>query len=174
MKEIEFTIKELKALIKEQINKVLCEYTNKVPLFEMAVRRGVFKERVNALLDQIIQNWCLVHYCTLTNRERLKKHWKEDELQTHLMKCAGLNIQGNNSLKARIKALNEVWTERDFNSNVNTINLIVNTKFRHEKIDITSPIYQQCLNDCMEASVDIIRVIANADVKEIIAYTDSI
>lgn len=168
------TESELKALINVQIKEFLCKETNKKFLFEMAYKRGVFKDKINNLLDQIIQNWCLVHYCTLAEREQLKKHWKEDELQTHLMKCAGYNIQGNNSPKARARALYEVWSERDFNSNVNTINLIVNTKFRKEGIDVTSPIYQNCLHDCMIASNDIINVIANADVSEIIAYTDTI
>lgn len=174
MKKLELTEIELKNIIKEEIQEALNEYSNKGNLFEMAYRRDVFKEKVNYFLDQIIQNWCLVHYCTLTNRKELKKHWKEDELQTHLMKCAGFNIQGNNSPKARAKALTEIWSERDFNSNTNTINLIVNTKFRKENIDITTPIYSQCLNDCLEASNDIIKVIADANIKEIIDYTDSI
>lgn len=168
------TESKLNEIIKKQVQKTISEYIDKHFLFEMAYRRGVFKEKINCLLDQIIQNWCLVHYCTLVNREQLKKHWKEDELQTHLMKCASYNIQGNNSSKARAKALNELWSERDFNSNLNTINLIVNMKFRQEKIDVTTPIYQQCLYDCMKASNDIIKVIADANINNIIEYTNSI
>lgn len=64
---------KLNSVIKKQVQETISEYINNHFLFEMAYRRGVFKEKINCLLDQIIQNWCLVHYCTLVNREQLKK-----------------------------------------------------------------------------------------------------
>lgn len=160
-------------LLEERIHRIINEEIRTL-LLEMPLPRRRWKQKIDNLLDQIIQNWCLVHYCTLTNRETLKKHWKEDELQTHLMKCASYNIEGNNSVNGRIKALNEIWSERDFANNVNSINLIVNTKFRIEHIDVNSPIYQQCIEDCSRHSSQIISVIANANTNDIINYTNSI
>ena len=60
---------KLNSVIKKQVQETISEYINSHFLFEMAYRRGVFKEKINCLLDQIIQNWCLVHYCVIVNRE---------------------------------------------------------------------------------------------------------
>lgn len=160
-------------LLEEKIRRIVKEELRML-LLEMPLPRRRWKQKIDDLLDQIIQNWCLVHYCTLINREALKKHWKEDELQTYLTKCASYKIDGNNSVKGRLKALNEVWAERDFATDVNCINLIVNTKFRKEHIDVNSPIYQQCIEDCSWHTSQIISVIANANVEDIINYTNSI
>lgn len=126
------------------------------------------------LIEQIIQNWCLVHYYTLTGRETIQKHWKKDELQTHIMKCASYDSDVKNTIEERTKALLKIWNERDFATNANSINLVINTKFRKEKINTNSPDYMQCINDCMLHASQIISVIANANSNEIIKYTNSI
>ena len=53
-------------------------------IFEIAYDRTEIKKRVEGLINQIIENWCLVKYCTLyDNENRNKYHWKQ-ELKAHL------------------------------------------------------------------------------------------
>lgn len=40
--------------------------------------------------------------------------------------------------------------------------------------DIKSPICYQCINDCVVSSKGIIKVIAEANIEEIVGYTNSI
>lgn len=52
-------------------------------LFEMAYSREKYIDKVNDLSRQIVENWCLIRYCTKYDPNNINKnHWKT-ELLTH-------------------------------------------------------------------------------------------
>ena len=59
--------------------------------FEKKINLFRLKERILNQVQQIIENWCLVSLCSLTNNDvnRCKEHWR-NELGTALQNAARL------------------------------------------------------------------------------------
>ncbi len=50
-------------------------------LFEMAYSREKYIDKVNDLSRQIVENWCLIRYCTKYDPDNINKnHWKTELL----------------------------------------------------------------------------------------------
>lgn len=158
----------LRQILREELTNCIQESL----ILEYAVPRKEFVEKIENLFDQIIENWCLVHYCTLVGRTELKEHWKS-ELRAHLLKSLRYKISGNNSYEARVKAIGSICDKDELND-ANIINMTVNTKFKVEKIDVKSNEYKQCITDCANAMGDIINVIAKADIDFVDQYINII
>lgn len=64
--EMKITISEnkLHSILKDAIIEVLNE-NKKLLLSEMAVKRNEYKAKIDNLMPQVLENWCLVHYSTL-------------------------------------------------------------------------------------------------------------
>lgn len=62
-KYIRLTEERLNNIVKECVQRELSLIT------EYAIKRKEFKFHFYSLLPQIIQNWFLIHYCTVTNTE---------------------------------------------------------------------------------------------------------
>ena len=61
------------------LKEFLLESIQKTYVFEMAVSRKELKDKVDSLIYQIIENWCLVKHCTLYDSlNRNKNHWKKN------------------------------------------------------------------------------------------------
>ena len=72
---------------------------------EMAYERKMFKALLTNLSQQIIQNWCLVRYSTITgDKQEYVSHWR-NELIAYLSNAASNKIKGNNSILSREKAI---------------------------------------------------------------------
>lgn len=71
-KTITLTESQLREVVKETLTRVLQE---KPLLTEMALPRKTYKERIRGLSCQLLENWCLVRYCSLIGQEQYKKHW---------------------------------------------------------------------------------------------------
>ena len=84
---------------------------------------------------QILENWCLIHYCTLNGREETKTHWK-NELWAHLDNIASKHIKGKDSGDTKRKAIIEAFEIEDLTDVELCANKIMR-KFLTEKIDIT-------------------------------------
>ena len=95
-------------------------------LVEMAYDRKKFKDLIDDLSDQILENWCLIRYVSVSkDKKELRSHW-EDELSAHLGKIIGKTFKMN-----RRKAIEEVilgWLELNNNDDNHIIHLI-STKF---------------------------------------------
>ena len=74
MKKIRLTSNDLRDIVYETIYRVY----SKLPLNEYFVNRSKFVDNVWHLSYQIVENWCLIHYCTLTGRVQTKEHWKKE------------------------------------------------------------------------------------------------
>ena len=68
MKKIILKENELKTLLSEYVYNALKNTT----LLEYLIHRNKFVELCWSLSQQILENWCLIRYCTLTNRNETK------------------------------------------------------------------------------------------------------
>ena len=168
-KVIKLTEEELHRLVKTVTNKVLIEEL----LTEMAYPRKEFVRMVYDKLQQIIQNWCLVRYSTLTGNNPNKAHW-QTELLTHIVSVASNKIKKNNSYQNRLKATKEVWEKKECDRDIKVIGMLALPKFIEEGIDYKDVICKQVFYDCMNASSNLIQIIAAADEEAIKQYVESI
>lgn len=170
-KAIKLTESQLREMVQESVKQVL-EARAKHLLMEMALPRGVYKQKIDNELPLILINWCLVHYCTITGRPLSKEHWKV-ELRGHLATAARYSLKGNDAPEKRLKVFNQVWDENDF-SMPNAINLTVNNKFYEEGLDVKSDDYSTTLIDCLSYARDIFDAILSRNTDTITQYVDTI
>lgn len=130
-------------------------------IFEMAYDRKELKKRVEALTNQIIENWCLIKYCTLyDNENRNKNHWKQ-ELRAHLYNIYEMKIKGGNAT-AKYNLISEIIFDKREITTTNKISLIIRNKFRIENIPIKFDICSYCIEDLQE----IITLVSNKENEE--------
>lgn len=170
-KVIKLTESGLREMIKKSVEQVL-EAKEKHLLMGMPYPRGVYKDKIDSELPQILITWCLVHFCTLTGREQPKNHWK-GELRGHLEASAGHSIKGNDAPEKRQKVFNEVWEENDY-SMPNSMNLTIHNKFYEEGLDTKSDEYTTTIIDCINRIQDIFNVILSRNTETITEYVETI
>lgn len=166
-KYIRLSESELKEIVKNEVTKQLSM------ILEYAIPRSKFIENAYNLSSQIIENWCLVHYCTIVGRTETKTHWR-DELYSHMDNVSRDTIKSNNSYEVRAKALTEAFEWNDLFSGSDRIIRLTSRKFNKENINIESKEYFQCMEDCFNSIGDIIDVMAKFDPLEIEKYIETI
>lgn len=166
MKKIVLKENELKSLIYECVYKVLHE----TQLFEYLIYRNDFTKMCWNLSHQILENWCLVHYCTLVGRTELKEHWK-DELLSYLDRIDRNGIKSNNSPKSREKAIRQGFDMADLFDVNSKIYKYVWKKFEKEQI-FDKEIVQQVIIDFHNSLDDIVNILSNES--DIEGYVDTI
>lgn len=171
---MKITISEnkLHSILKDTIIEVLNE-NRKLLLTEMSVKRNEYKAKIDNLMPQVLENWCMVHYSTLVGGIDAHNHWA-DELRGHLLTVSRFTIKGNDSIKSRQKVLQEIWEENDYNKPKFLNMTIINKMLEESRIDVSSVEYGQSLFDCIEAKQDIFNAILSRDIDAISKYTRSI
>lgn len=130
-------------------------------VFEMAYDRKELKKRVESLLNQIIENWCLVRYCSLYDKNNINiNHWRR-ELQSHLFNIFEMSIKGGN-YNSKYNLISEIIFNKREITTSNKISLIIRNKFRIEGIVIKSDICEGCLENLKE----LISLISNKETPE--------
>ena len=67
-------------------------------MMEMALYRKDYKNRMNSIIPQVLTNWCLTRYCTVSEQEYSKSHWT-GELSGYLLTASRLSLKKNDSYK---------------------------------------------------------------------------
>lgn len=166
-KYIRVTESQLQEIVKNEVNKQLSV------LLEYAIPRSKFVENAYNMSDQIIENWCLAHYCTITGRSQLKEHWK-GELYVHMNNVSKKVIKANNTYDIRLKAITEGFDWNNLFDGAERINRLICVKFKTEGIDMTTKEYEQCVGDCFNSLQEIIDVMARFDPLSIEEYIGKI
>ena len=169
--KVRISEKKLHTILSEEIRAVL-EENKRGMLNEMALPRKNYKDKVDSLIPQILENWCLVHYCSIIGRTEYKTHWS-DELRGHLLTASRFSIKESDSMESRMKVLQELWSENDY-SQVQFLNMTVVNKFIKEGIDTSAAEYGQVLEDCIGSEQDLFNVILSRDIALITNYSRSI
>lgn len=162
-------------LTEERLNQIVKKEVNKHinMLLEYAIPRAKFIDKVADLAGQILEHWCLVHYCTLIGRTKTKDHWTK-ELFAFLSNLSNQTIKNNNSDKSRLKAVYEGFSQIDVPTTPERIEKLVGSKFIIEDIDVQTPEFKQCIENCHNAIPSIIQVIVSGDYKAINQYISTI
>ena len=133
----------------KKLQNYLVEMLCKTQLFEMAYNRSKYQDVLDALVDQLVQNWCLVRYCTLFNENnRNKLHWKQ-ELYSHIS-----NIQRMLLKVDKFKATQEVligWRELN---NFDQVIRAIDNKWYNENLDIDAEYTDIIVSDFAEYGAD--------------------
>ena len=160
----------LETIIRDVIREELQRYS----LNEMAMSLKDYKHRIEGLLVQIVQNWCLVRYASLSNaHKQLISHWRS-ELYSYLTNIASLKIKNGNKADVKEKVLYDVINERDFDTDEQSISLVVSGKFFKEKISTDGQYYSDTISDFKENVKNIVNVILSGSEKVIRDYVLSI
>lgn len=160
----------LETIIREVIREELQRYS----LNEMAMSLKDYKHRIEGLLVQIVQNWCLVRYASLSgSHKRLINHWR-GELYAHLTNIASLKIKNGNKADVKEKILYDVINERDFDTDEQSISLVVSGKFFKEKISTNGQYYSETISDFKGSIKNIVNVILSGSEKVIRDYVLSL
>ena len=78
----------------------ILEHISATTIFEMAYDRRRYCDTVLFFCTEIIQNWCLVRYCSLFDKENYNKtHWSK-ELTSYLEKLQNMKLKSGNKLRA--------------------------------------------------------------------------
>ena len=166
---------ELETLVRKIVTECLNEERNRMLLNEMSFNRNVFKDKVGDLSQQILENWCLIRYCTLRkNMEDLKKHWMS-ELKGHLLSVMRFKLKGDDKYETRLKVIKEIWNEYEYFNTYN-LDITIRHKFEEENVDtINDTFYNEVIKDCIEyGNEDLIEIIAMRDANEIYDYINTI
>ena len=153
----------IKAVVKEELERLL----------EYAIPRAKFVDNVWHLSQQIVENWCLVHYSTLIGGHQTQDHWRK-ELRSHMLNIANDNIKGNNSYDSRLKAIREGFEMKDLFLGQDRIMALITNKFLDEGIDIESNEVKQTALDFSNSLEGLMSVMSMGDQMEIRNYSNEI
>lgn len=164
------TEKKLKSFIAECVSQIINE---RLELSEMSIPRKEYRERIENLSQQLLENWCLVRWCRNANLKThpLRNHWAK-ELRTHFIAMANLNMKDGDYPK-RLKLVREIWKARDFDI-ADTVGLIVSGKFDDEQINRKAEEFQKTIEECAHAANDITMLIALRDYDRINQYIEKL
>lgn len=161
---------ELKYLITNTVKTVLREELQKYLISEMAMSLSDYKKRVESLMQQILENWCLIRYVSLTgDKQKNKNHWKT-ELKAHINNIATIKVKSGN----KMNAIFQLWNMYDWDTDEQVIARRLATKFETENIPITGPIFAQIVSDFKNETKNIAKILTSDSNLEALEYVNSI
>ena len=128
------------------IKEYILEKLQNTLVFEMAYSRKELKNSFDGILDQIIENWCLVKYCSLYDRNNInKKHWA-NELTAHMYNILKRQLK-NGGEDAKLQLLKSVtYEQKEYTTSV-AIKNCIRLKFKKENIQIPDVVCSACIDD---------------------------
>ena len=142
-------------------------------IVEMAYDRKKFKDLINSLGDQIIENWFLIRYSRISNTKNELINQSRKELIGDIYRICKTTFKMD-----RRKAIEEVlkgWKELNHNNENNIINYI-SRKFDEEHINIEDNIINEIVDDWLEYGLEDIIDILSDKTKyiDIVEYVNTI
>lgn len=159
MKKIRLTYNDFKKIIFESVYNIL----DNTLLLEYLVQRKDFVNLIWNLSDQIIENWCLVHYCTVIGQTEYKKHWA-DELKGYLKRISRTGIKSSNDFNSRKKCVLQAFAMNDLDKGdiSERIYLIIQNKFESEGIEDIG-LLMQISADCANRLHELIDILSTSN-----------
>lgn len=123
------------------------EFLKNFYITEMAIKLGEFRNNSEGIINQIIENWCLVKWCDMYPNEltskRLRNHWVT-ELINHMLRINNIKLKGSRKDKA---LHNLVIKTLEYNDWIEIAKVIRN-KFEKERLEkYINIISEECANN---------------------------
>jgi hypothetical protein len=136
------------------------------PLFEMAIDRVSYCNKIRSQLRQILENFCLIEYVEQSkDKQELQNHWKS-ELAGILVSLGGEELKGGNKKKTKLKAIWKEFEEPDYDKNQKKIQRVVMNKFFKEQISVKNEMFLKIANNFIKALPMIVDLIADGNEEE--------
>ena len=123
------------------------EFLKNFYITEMTIKLGEFRNNSEGIINQIIENWCLVKWCDMYPNEltskRLRNHWVT-ELINHMLRINNIKLKGSRKDKA---LHNLVIKTLEYNDWIEIAKVIRN-KFEKERLEkYINIISEECANN---------------------------
>lgn len=123
------------------------EFLKNFYITEMAIKLGEFRNNSEGIINQIIENWCLVKWCDMYPNEltskRLRNHWAL-ELINNMLRINNIKLKGSRKDKA---LHNLVIKTLEYNDWIEIAKVIRN-KFEKERLEkYINIISEECANN---------------------------
>lgn len=162
----EVDLKELKLIIGNIVREELQKYV----ITEMAMSLKDYKKRVENLMPQILENWCLIRYTSLTGeKQELRNHWLK-ELKTHINNIATIKVKSGN----KTNALYHLWNMYDWDTDESCIARRLITKFEIENLPTAGPIFAQIVSDFKNETTNLVKILTSDFDSEVAEYIKNI
>jgi hypothetical protein len=141
------------------LKEYILEAVQNTYIFEMAHNRKQIKDRVEGLIDQILQNWCLIKYVKIVNPLNYNiNHWKK-ELESHIDNIFSMQLKDGNDI-AKYNLINSLLHDTLEINTGEDIYLRIRKKFKSEGFTNEDCITIVC-SDCIEELNTIIKLMSN-------------
>ena len=160
-KDIRRIIKELKCIRKD----IILEY---------AESRKELDKSVFGLTVTLMQHWCLVRYCSVTNRTNTKEHWK-GEVFNYIYRIASTKVKPSNNRDIVYKMIAKRWLEmEELGSDTEKVMSFVENKFKEENICLPNEELRFYAEEFQRSIGDIINQMAYGDKASVMRYVNEI
>lgn len=167
---------EIGLLIGNDIKKVIKEFKNlkKDLILEYAESRKELDKSIFGITVTLMQHWCLVRYCTVTDRAETKQHWKS-EVFNYIYRIASTKVKPSNNRDIVAKMIEKRWFEmEELNSDTEKVIAFIENKFKEENIKITIEELKYYAKEFQNAMSDIIQQMAYGNKNSIMQYIENI
>ena len=128
------------------IKEYILEKLQNTLVFEMAYSRKELKNSFDCILDQIIENWCLVKYCSLYDVQNINRNHWVNELTAHMYNILKRQLK-NGGEDAKLQLLKSVtYEQKEYTTSV-AIKGCIRLKFKKENIQIHDEVCSACIED---------------------------
>lgn len=128
------------------IKEYILEKLQNTLVFEMAYSRKELKNSFDDILDQIIENWCLVKYCSLYDTNNINRNHWANELTAHMYNILRRQLK-NGGEDAKLQLLKSVTYEQKEYTTALAIKKCIRFKFKKENIQIHNEVCSACIED---------------------------
>ena len=128
------------------IKEYILEKLQNTLVFEMAYSRKELKNSFDGILDQIIENWCLVKYCSLYDTNNINRNHWTNELTAHMYNILKRQLK-NGGEDAKLQLLKSVTYEQKEYTTAISIKGCIRLKFKKENIQIHDEVCSACIED---------------------------
>ena len=143
------------------IKEYILEKLQNTLVFEMSYSRKELKNSFDCILDQIIENWCLVKYCSLYDTSNINRNYWTNELTAHMYNILKRQLK-NGGEDAKLQLLKSVAYDQKEYTTAIAIKKCIRLKFKKENIQITDELCSACIED-LET---ILELISKRDIEE--------
>lgn len=161
-------------MVERVCRSVIREELQRYIITEMAMSVKDYRKKVEVLLPQVLENWCLIRYSTLTGEMlEVKKLWKY-ELRAHINNIASIKLKNGNRQLTKRKALYTLWNMYDWDTDENCIAIRLYTKFDEENIPTNGAVFAQIVEDFKNETKALIGILTSDSNLEVMEYVNSI